>query len=463
MYKLMMSQRMTSLLSALVALGILGLGVTARPTADPTRDRTDALEADLRFQIEMSWRHDGRTRAMREAELAQTLAAWEGSPQTGPDRQLLEKWLRAAIVGTLPGESGKFPPTPTFSELPVEPEMPAAAAKPAAKLETQPPAPTPAGELAEAAEPMTALEPKVAAPPASPRDVELKPGQAYTPPKAKEFRITPRAPRSEQAVRRVETTPAEMSPAPPTSAPQQEAPAPPQRVIAAKPVEVPPQSPPSQVEHVEGAAQAVTQPAAISPPKSTPPEKKPTAAPVVVAPPTARTNQTTPEAGPPVNPMAKVSAPVGDLEATPTTVVAEHDAPTPPVLEAPAPPVMVNLVELNAQIRGYHEGLDEIDAKVIAKQGQLSEGEVALLVGKLEQLAAQHEFVRLYYDGLSKSERRFVAAPRSMAESIALVEQQRAALAAEEEDFLTALEGAVAADELAERLKTLAAEAQAGD
>ncbi len=131
--------------------------------------------------------------------------------------------------------------------------------------------------------------------------------------------------------------------------------------------------------------------------------------------------------------------------------------------DEPRAPVMVNLVELNAQIRGYHEGLDEIDAQVIAKQGQLSEGEVALLVGKLEQLAAQHEFVRLYYDGLSKSERRFVAAPRSMAESVALVEQQRAALAAEEEDFLTALEGAVAADELAERLKTLAAEAQAGD
>ncbi|MBL9166039.1 MAG: hypothetical protein JNL18_25180 [Planctomycetaceae bacterium] len=464
MYKLMMSQRMTSLLSALVALGILGLGVTARPTADPTRDRTDALEADLRFQIEMSWRHDGRTRAMREEELDRTLAAWEASPQTGPDRQLLEKWLRGAIVGTLPGESGKFPPTPTFSELPVEPAKPAAAANPAAKLETQPPAPTPAGELAEAAQPMTALEPKVAAPPAaSPRDVELKPGQAYTPPKAKEFRITPRAPRSEQAARRVETTPAEMSPAPPTSAPHQEAAAPPQRVIAAKPVEVPPQSPPSQAETVEGAAQGMNQSADVSPPKSTPPEKKPTAAPVVVAPPTRPTNQTTPEAAPPAKPMAKVAPPAGDVEATPTTVVAEHDAPTPPVLGTPAPPVMVNLVELNAQIRGYHEGLDEIDAQVIAKPGQLTEGEVALLVGKLEQLAAQHEFVRLYYDGLSKSERRFVAAPRSMAESIALVEKQRAALAAEEEDFLTALEGAVAADELAERLKTLAAEAQAGD
>ncbi len=73
------------------------------------------------------------------------------------------------------------------------------------------------------------------------------------------------------------------------------------------------------------------------------------------------------------------------------------------------------------------------------------------------------EFVRLYYDGLSKSERRFVAAPRSMGETIELVDGQRVALVAEEEDFLTALEGDVAKDELQQRLEAVANEVGAKD
>ena len=164
------------------------------------------------------------------------------------------------------------------------------------------------------------------------------------------------------------------------------------------------------------------------------------------------------------------------------TVVKSSSPPTPPVDEQPTPsqrsapesqastapedaaaPVTVNLVELNAQIRGYHEGLDEIDSIVVAKEGRLATEDIANLVGQLEQLAAQHQFVRLYYDGLSKSERRFVAAPRSMSETIGQVEAQRAALAAEEEDFLTALEGDVAEDGLAKRLKAVAKEVGADD
>jgi hypothetical protein len=135
-----------------------------------------------------------------------------------------------------------------------------------------------------------------------------------------------------------------------------------------------------------------------------------------------------------------------------------REAPLPTVQETPTAPVMVNLAELNAQIRGYHDGLDEIEATVVARGGKLTEGEVAQLVGQLEQLAAQHQFVRLYYDGLSKSERRFVAAPRSMKETIELIDGQRAALVAEEADFLTALEGDVAKDELKQRLEAVANE-----
>ena len=400
MYKLTMSERTTTIVRALVALAILGLGVTAQPTGDPTSGRIEALESDLRFQIEMSWRHDGRTREAREAQLAETLAAWKASPQSGPDRQRLEKWLRGAIVGTLPGESGEFPPTPAFSELIVEAEKPATVPGP----ETKPPG------LPRTVEPPQVSKPKAdananAAPPSSlPRDVPLKPGQAYTPPKAKEFRITPRAPGSGQAA----APPTRQAPAPATT--------PPKRVVAAKPVEVPPSAEPA-------------------------------------TPKTANANKATRS---PEHPPKVVET--NEERVMPPVAEAPPVAPTPTVPQTPATPVMVNLAESHAQVRGYHEGLDEIEATVVARGGQLTEGEVAQLVGQLEQLAAQHQFVRLYYDGLSKSERRFVAAPRSMGEAIELVEGQRAAIVAEEEDFLTALEEADAADELAQRLKAVAKE-----
>ena len=401
MNKQMMSERMTTIVSALVALAILGLGVTAQPTGDPTSGRIEAIESDLRFQIEMSWRHDGKTRDVREEQLAETLAAWKASPQTGPDRQLLEKWLRGAIVGTLPGESGEFPPTPTFSEQVVE---------------AQKSSPT-----ADAAAQSPSLPPVVEAPQeskATPRDVRLKPGQAYTPPKAKEFRITPRTPATGQAA----VEPKTPAPQTPTPTPASE----PKRVVAAKPIEVaPPEPTPPPVQMVESEQPRVAEKTPAAAEKDQPQEK--------VAPPVAAT------------PAAPPTLPVPERRA-----IASQ--------EKPETSVTVNLAELNAQIRGYHEGLDEIDAIVVAKDGKLTEGEIAKLVGQLEQLAVQHQFVRLYYDGLSKSERRFVTAPRSMGETIDLVEMQRAALTAEEEDFLTALEGAVAEDELAKRLKAIAAE-----
>ncbi|MBA4105417.1 MAG: hypothetical protein C0485_06635 [Pirellula sp.] len=433
MYKLTMSERTTTIVSALVALAILGLGVTAQPTGDPASGRIEALESDLRFQIQMSWRHDGRTRDVREVQLAETLAAWETSPQTGPDRQLLEQWLRKAIVGTLPGESGEFPPTPAFSELIVEAEKPAIVPGPAAN----PSAPPGAVEPPPASKPQADVNANAALP-ALPRDVPLKPGQAYTPPKAKEFRITPRVPGSGQAA----TQPAApMKPA----APIQQAPtAPPQRVIAAKPVDVPPSAP-----STEQAPKLVETN-----------EERPLPS-VAAASPVAPANKTAP-------PAASDKTPSSTMEALPAesqpTVANSSRRVTPPAVQAaPTAPVMVNLAELNAQIRGYHEGLDEIEATVVARSGKLTEGEVAQLVGQLEQLAVQHQFVRLYYDGLSKSERRFVAAPRSMGETIELVDGQRAALVAEEEDFLTALEGDVAKDELQQRLEAVANEVGAKD
>jgi hypothetical protein len=409
MYKLTMSERTTTIVSALVALAILGLGVTAQPTGDPTSGRNEALESDLRFQIAMSWRHDGGTREARDAQLTETLAAWKASPQTEGDQQLLEKWLRGAIVGTLPGESGEFPPTPAFSEPAV-----------ATKTEDKPPVPS------SAVQPATTKKAAEATP--LPRDVQLKPGQAYTPPRAKEFRITPRLPADGQPARSErQIAKQNPEPTPPTAA------APPKRVMAAKPVEAPP------------AVDRTDTPSVVKSKK----ERTPSAVPTV------------PSESKPV--MANASprelrAPSGVTLGTDAKPQAATGSSGAVGQDIDSTPVMVNLAELNAQISGYHDGLDEIEATVVAGRARLTEGELARLVGQLEQLAGQYQFVRLYYDGLTPRERRFVGEPRRMEETIALVEAERAALVAEDEDFLTALEEAAAEDELARRLKAVAAE-----
>ena len=417
MYKLTMSERTTSIVSALVALAILGLGVTAKPTADPTSGRIEALESDLRFQIEMSWRHDGRTRGLRTVQLEETLAAWNDSPQSLEDRVLLENWLRAAIVDTLPGESGEFPPMPKFSVA-----KPEAKPKPAVPRQPQPSAETPA-----AAKPPT---PKPKAAPL-PRDHELKPGQAYTPPRAKEIRLTPRVAAGAQPTpSQPQAADRPPAPAPPVAV------APPKRVIAAKPIpkdggtETAPVSPPAVVK-------APTPPV----PPVEEPKSKPSNKPALVE-----------------SPPSELSASVAPAPSKIVPPVAEQRPAVEPPPEVDATPVMVNLAELNAQIAGYHEGLHEIAAKTVARRGKLTEGEIARLVGQLEQLAGQYQFVRLYYDGLTPRERRLVRTPERMTETIALVETERQALTAEDEDFLTALEEVQVEDELARRLKTLAEE-----
>lgn len=435
-----MSERMTTIVSALVALGILGLGVTAQPTGDGDGVRVESLESDVRFQIEMSWRHDGRTRTARQAELETTLAAFAKSPQSPADVQLLEQWLRAAVVASLPGESGEFPATPAFGK-PAVAVQPPTIDSPAPAPPTPAPANTPVKQAAQ-----------------KPRDVELKPNQAYTPPRAREIRLTPR---SQQA-----KTPESAESAP-------------QRIVAAKPVAPAPSPTPPPIQTPrQAAAPARTQDATPAPPApAIAATQKPRPIEITPLPEPQKQNETQPvepvpsvvaEKTPPPEPT--MVAPRKELPASATTIVEETPAPAPtltakPVAQVPTAeePVTVNLAELNAQIRGYHEGLDEIDAAIVARRGKLSEGEIARFVVQLEQLAGQHSFVQLYYEGLSKSERRFVSAPRSLDETVDLVRSELAALNAAEEDFLTSLEGAAEEDELNRRLDELSGGAKLGD
>ena len=91
-------------------------------------------------------------------------------------------------------------------------------------------------------------------------------------------------------------------------------------------------------------------------------------------------------------------------------------------------------------------------------EGGVSGPRLTTLVEEIEQLAQQYQFVKLYFDSLTDSERRRVSEPRSMSDAISLASR----LAAREEDasdFLADFEADDAAPTLTDRLQAIAGSA----
>ncbi|MEM9657642.1 MAG: hypothetical protein AAF961_04700, partial [Planctomycetota bacterium] len=80
--------------------------------------------------------------------------------------------------------------------------------------------------------------------------------------------------------------------------------------------------------------------------------------------------------------------------------------------------VEVNLAELTARIAGYHDGLNELSARIIANGDAATARELSDWILDAEQLAEQLRFVRLYHDALADEEKTFVSAPRSMSRTV---------------------------------------------
>jgi hypothetical protein len=360
----MTRERATALLSAMLAIAILGAAVTAQPSRSTPSDRLARLESDLRYQLDLDSRLDRATFHDRSKSLDHTLDAWRKSPQSPSDYELVTAWLREALMRSLPGESGAWPATPEFG----------ANARVVRK------------EIVEDAS-------RAETPPTSQAVATSKNGTQRT---VVDEKPVERRPQTRSAVtesdKRTRTAPS----------------------VSAAPV-VPAEKAPA-IEH------SITQ-----------------------KPPSANATETE---------IAKRTAPTPSQtaavysEVTVTPVAADTE---------PTKPVEVNFAELNARIGGYHEGLREIEAAVVADQDKMTVAAVAKLVGQLEQLAGQYEFVRLYYDALTREEQHFVMTPRSLAPTIELVERQRAhAEAAGEEDFFSANDSSKDESDLAARLKDLA-------
>lgn len=111
------SERLTAFVSTVVAVAILAAGVTAHQRGTPEVTDVTRLASDLRYQLEMSFRHDTRERDTRLARLDEVMAAWEVSAQSVADKEALSAWLSEAGARSLPGTQRPLPTVPQFSDV----------------------------------------------------------------------------------------------------------------------------------------------------------------------------------------------------------------------------------------------------------------------------------------------------------------------------------------------------------
>ncbi|NOY43318.1 MAG: hypothetical protein GXP26_15975 [Planctomycetes bacterium] len=111
------NERTTAIVSTLVAIAILAAGVTAQQSHQAPQDELTRLESDLRFQLERAFKHDGRQRTKRMAQVDQVIQAWQDSPKSNQDHTLFATWLAEATTHSMPGSSQAFPPAPQFGQV----------------------------------------------------------------------------------------------------------------------------------------------------------------------------------------------------------------------------------------------------------------------------------------------------------------------------------------------------------
>jgi len=110
------SERFTAIASTLVAIAILAGGVTAYQSHNAPVDDVVQLESDLRFQLEVAFRHDPNERARRLVKLEEVSQAWHQSSRTTADREQLASWLLEATIRSMPGSIEVLPVVPHFGE-----------------------------------------------------------------------------------------------------------------------------------------------------------------------------------------------------------------------------------------------------------------------------------------------------------------------------------------------------------
>lgn len=130
------NERLTVFVSMAVAVAILAAGVTAHQSSSPKSTDVVQMGSDLRFQLEMAFRHNEQERTSRLAQLDEVMASWKKSTQSNTDRDELVAWLQEAGASSLPGVVRSLPASPQFSR--VQPPVEHKVMKPVATEETSP-------------------------------------------------------------------------------------------------------------------------------------------------------------------------------------------------------------------------------------------------------------------------------------------------------------------------------------
>jgi len=112
------NERITVIVSTLVAVAILAGGVTAFQSHNAPVDDVVQLESDLRFQLEVAFKHDPNERAARLVQLEKVSQTWQQSPRATADRAKLASWLFEATIRSMPGSFEALPAVPDFGEQP---------------------------------------------------------------------------------------------------------------------------------------------------------------------------------------------------------------------------------------------------------------------------------------------------------------------------------------------------------
>lgn len=370
-------ERLTAAVSTLVAIAILGAAVTAQQARAPQGDRLASLESDVRYQFNLAYRHDRPTHHRNLERFNDVLDAWQASPRSAADDQLLERWMREAIAQSMPGRGGELPPAPTFGATarppvaapPRPPQQPAHDDAPIARSTPNPRPTVPSGR------PAPSLLADMA-------DVAVEGGPNAGSTRASEPTASPIV-----SISAPEPLPASGGTSSPASSPV---------VATPKPEAV--------------VTQAATEPAATAPAQA---EHSVTVR--------------------PAHSVAGHEEPASRATTTPADPTAPPLPPPPVVATEPnvartasAPAVRINLRELTARINGYHQDLGDIEAATVV-DGRPGGERLETLVGRLESLAGKYQLIRLYYDSLTPAERQQVAEPRPMGDVIELVNRHLSA------------------------------------
>jgi hypothetical protein len=380
-----------------VLLVLLLGGPSWAQAEDRFHDRAPELQrmvGQIAAQLEQSYGSDADEYTRRHGRLGEAITAWNASPRSDVDFELMTGWLRAAQQASLAGSRRPLPPLPQFMKPqftkphtdstarvpnvtaapPAKREPVAAVAEPPARATAPPVAPTTTRTTTR-----TAAPPRRSVPLAGKPD-GLAPIYRTVQPNGMSYRE--RTDESPPAAERTPAVATEVSDQPATNK------------IATTTATTTTETLPSA--RAEPAKSASTPPTAAPRPETVVSDREPNRRPRSPRRSTSAADQSDPfRDDPPPAQRAGVRPRQGE----------RHVARRPSQPEATADEPSVNLPELRARIVGYERGLRKVEAQLMRTE-PLPAIELTGIARALDDLLDQREFVALYWGTLTRSEQR---------------------------------------------------------